>query len=151
MAPATGNSKPAETKPAEVLVSEEQRTYAIWLERGMRLGFGLLVLTFLLYVTGIVKPHVDLQELPRLWGLSAADFRQAADTPAGWGWLRFAGTGDYMNFFGVVLLAFVTVPCYLRVLPIFHAARERVFVAIVILEVIVLSLAASGLLVLGGH
>jgi hypothetical protein len=140
-----------ESKPAEILVSEEQRTYATWLDRGMRLGFGLLVVTFVLYVTGIVKPFVDLQELPRLWGLSAADFRQAAGSPAGWGWLRLAGTGDYLNFFGIVLLATVTVPCYLRVLPIFHAARERVFVVIVVLEVAVLALAASGLLVLGGH
>lgn len=140
-----------ESRPAEVLVSEEQRTYAVWLDLGMRIGFGLLVATFLLYVAGIVKPYVALHELPQLWGLSAVEFRRAASTPAGWGWLRLAAMGDYMNFFGVVLLATVTVPCYLRVLPIFHRTRERIFVVIVVLEVIVLSLAASGLLVLGGH
>jgi len=141
----------SDAKPTEVLVSEEQRTYAAWLDRGMRLGFGMLVVSFLLYVSGMLRPYVDLQELPRLWGLSAAEFRRATGAPIGWGWLRLAGTGDYINFFGVVLLATVTVPCYLRILPIFHAARDRVFVAIVVLEVVVLSLAASGLLVLGGH
>lgn len=140
-----------EKRPAEILVSEEQRTYATWLDRGMRLGFGLLVVTFLLYVSGIVAPYVALQDLPGLWGRSAAEFRQAAGTPSGWGWLWMAGKGDYLNFFGIVLLATVTVPCYLRVLPIFKAARERVFVVIVVLEVAVLLLAASGLLVLGGH
>jgi hypothetical protein len=133
------------------MVSEEQRTYAAWLNLGMRIGFVLLVVTFLAYVTGMATPHVDLQELPRLWGLSAAEFRRAVDAPVGWGWLQLAATGDYMNFFGVVLLATVTVPCYLRMVPIFHAARERVFVAIAILEVVVLLLAASGLFVLGGH
>jgi hypothetical protein len=141
----------SDAKPTEVLVSEEQRTYAAWLDRGMRLGFGMLVVSFLLYVSGMLRPYVDLQELPSLWGMSAAEFRRATGAPIGWGWLRLAGTGDYINFFGVVLLATVTVPCYLRILPIFHAARDRVFVVIVVLEVVVLSLAASGLLVLGGH
>lgn len=141
----------SDQKPSPILVSEEQRVYSVWLEWGMRIGFVLLVLTFLLYVTGIVKPFVDLQRLPQLWGLPAAEFRQATGAPGGWGWLRLAGSGDYLNFFGVVLLATVTVPCYLRILPIFHKARERIFVAIVVLEVFVLLLAASGLLVLGGH
>jgi hypothetical protein len=141
----------SEAKPAEIAVSVEQRTYAVWLDRGMRIGFVLLVVTFLVYVTGIVKPYVDLQDLPRLWNLSAAEFRRAAGAPIGWGWLRLAGTGDYMNFFGVVLLSTVTVPCYLRIVPIFHAARERVFVTIAVLEVVVLLLAASGLLLLVGH
>ncbi len=141
----------SDSKPPETLVSKEQRIYAEWLNRGMRIGFVLLVVTFVLYVTGIVKPYVALQDLPQLWGLPAAEFRKAADAPAGWGWLRLAASGDYLNFFGIVLLATLTVPCYLRLVPIFHAARERVFVAVAILEVLVLLLAASGLLVFGGH
>ncbi len=136
---------------ADTFVSEEQLAYANWLDRGMRLGFVLLVGTYLVYLFGVVKPHVDLQELPRLWGLPADQFRQAAGVPNGWGWLRLAGTGDYMNFLGVALLSAATIPCYLRIVPIFIRNGEWVLVVMSALEVLVLVLAASGFLVGAGH
>ena len=56
-----------------------------------------------------------------------------------------------MNFLGIAFLAGVTIVCYLRILPILFAKKDRIYALIALLEVLVLSLAASGLLSSGGH
>ena len=129
--------------------TEEQRIYAALLDRGMKIGFVLLVISFALYLTGVIEPHVPVRDLPAYWGMSAVEYAQAAEVPPGWGWLSLAGTGDYMNFIGIAVLAFVTVACYLRILPILVRNGDTAFGVIVVLEVLVLLLAASGLLVVG--
>jgi hypothetical protein len=58
--------------------------------------------------------------------------------------------GDYLNLIGVALLGFVTVLCYLRVLPLLLRSGERLQSAFAVAQVVVLLLAASGLLA-GGH
>ena len=52
----------------------EQERYARWLERGSRLGFVLLVIGLVVYLTGMVEPHVPIAQLPALWSLPADRF-----------------------------------------------------------------------------
>jgi hypothetical protein len=59
--------------------------------------------------------------------------------------------GDFLNFAGIVFLAGVTIICYARIIPILLRKKDTVFVVIAVLEVLVLVLAASGLLKAGGH
>jgi len=54
-----------------VRVDDEQRLYASILEIGVYLGLVVLLVTFALYVTGIVEPAVPIHALPEYWGLSA--------------------------------------------------------------------------------
>ena len=51
-----------------------------------------------------------------------------------------------MNFLGIAFLSGLTIACYLRILPFSLQRKDFVLGTIVMLEVIVLSLAASGLL-----
>ncbi|MFN2167123.1 MAG: hypothetical protein ACK2U9_12785, partial [Anaerolineae bacterium] len=51
--------------------SGEQLLYARLLAAGMFTGLGLLLVTFALYVTGVVEPAVPIHSLPEYWGLSA--------------------------------------------------------------------------------
>ena len=129
--------------------SEEQLAYAAWLDIGMKIGFVVLVLTFAAYLFGIATPHVSHEELARLWSKPVGEYLKATNTHTGWTWVSLIGRGDYMNFIGIALLSAVTVFCYLRILPILIAAKDKVFTVIAVLEILVLVLAASGILAAG--
>jgi len=42
-----------------------------------------------------------------------------------WGWIHLLGYGDYLNFAGIALFASMTIVCYLRMLPVLLAHRDR--------------------------
>jgi hypothetical protein len=125
--------------------TDEQDVYASCLTWGVRLGFATLVASFVAYVTGLLPAAIPPAELPHLWGLSVREYVAATNAPTGWGWVARLDEGDTANLLGVAILAATTLACQLRVLPLFAAARERVFVLICVLQVAVLLFAASGL------
>lgn len=129
--------------------SPEQRLYAKWLDWGTRAGFLLLVATFLVYVLGGLPPAIPLDDLPKYWSLPVDEYLAATGAPTGWGWVARLASGDYLNFLGVAVLGGVTIVCYLRLLPEFLRRGERVFAAICAIEIVVLVVAAAGLV--GGH
>lgn len=139
-----------ENYPTDGPASAEQMAYAALLDIGMKIGLGAMVLCFLLYVSGLVQPHVPLHDLPRYWSMSVHDYVEATKVPTGWGWVHLIGSGDYLNILPVAFLSMITIVCYLRILPMLAAKRERIFSAIVVAEIVVLSLAVSGVLA-GGH
>jgi hypothetical protein len=127
-------------------VEQLQKTYANWLEAGSRLGLALLVITFLVYVFDVWEPHVPIEHLPQLWSLPAHEFRAATDGPHGWEWLLLLGRGDYLTYVGVAVLALASIVCYLRIAPALAALGERLYTAIALAQIVVLVLAASGVL-----
>lgn len=131
--------------------TEEQVTYARLLDIGMKLGFIVLVITFIIYVTGIFAHHIPLNDLSKYWGMPVHDYLEATGIHAGWSWLGMLGKGDFLNFIGIAFLAGVTAICYLAITPIFFKKKDTVYGVLAILEVLVLVLAASGILKAGGH
>jgi hypothetical protein len=125
--------------------SDEQRLYARWLDFGTRTGFVVLMAAFLAYVFEVVPPAIALDDLPRYWRLPVNEYLAATGAPTGWGWVRRLGSGDYLNFLGVALLGGVTIVCYLRLLPALLAKGERVFALLCALEIVVLLVAAAGI------
>lgn len=144
--------KPLESRPAQGSreIPGEQRVYAAWLDAGTKIGLGLLVATFAVYAAGILPPHIEFSDLPRLWTQPVDRYLDTTGLPAGWGWLAFLGRGDMLNFASIAFLSLVTLGCYLRLGILFLRRGERVFCLIALVEVGVLALAASGL-VSGGH
>lgn len=130
-------------------IPPEQLLYAAWLDWGMRIGLAVLAASFFVYLIGFVEPHVRHEDLPTLWQMPLADYLKATDGHTGWDWIALAHKGDYLNFVGIVILSGITVVCYLRVLPVFVKARDTVFIVIAILEILLIVLAASGVLVAG--
>ena len=128
----------------------DQQIYARWLDWGTRISLALLVAAFLAYVFGLAPAALPLADLPRFWTLPLERYLALSGSPTGWGWLAMLDKGEYQNLVGVALLGLVTVACYLRILPALLARRERLQAAIVVAQVLVLLLAASGLLA-GGH
>lgn len=132
-------------------IAEEQLAYAQVLDLGMKLGLLLLLVTFGLYVSGLVSPHIPLDELPRYWSLPVKEYLAVTGIHAGWSWVGMLGKGDFLNFLGIGFLAAVAIVCYLAVAPIFFRKKDRIYGWLAIAEVTVLALAASGLLRVGGH
>ena len=81
--------------------------------------------------------------------LSADEFRIATNSASGWNWLSLSHKSDYINFFGISILSLITIVCYVRIIPIFIKNSDFLYCTIAILEVIILTLAASGLLNIG--
>ncbi len=131
--------------------SEEQLAYAKVLNIGMWLGLAVLVITFLVYVSGAFTCHVPINDLPQHWGKSSKEFIHSCNAPTGWGWAALVGKGDYLNFVGIAILAGLTILCYLVILPILLRKKDTPYVVIAIIEVAVLALAASGIMKTGGH
>ncbi|MFO0754523.1 MAG: hypothetical protein U0411_14510 [Thermodesulfovibrionales bacterium] len=131
--------------------TEEQIAYARVLDAGMKLGLLMLLITFFVYLTGILPPHVPVVELPKYWSMSVHKYLDATGIHPGWAWLGMLGKGDFLNFTGVAFLAGVTILCYLRVVPILFRKNDTVYAVLALVEIFVLTLAASGLLRSGGH
>lgn len=131
--------------------SEEQIAYANILNIGMWIGLLMLVVTFIVYVSGIFQSFVPIEELPKYWGLKVKDYLHILNAPSGWGWATLIGKGDYLNYVGIAILAGLTIICYLVILPILLRKKDIPYVVIAIIEVAVLILAASGILKAGGH
>jgi hypothetical protein len=70
---------------------------------------------------------------------------------AGWSWLKNISKGDYMNFIGIAILAGLTIACYAAIIPTLMKKKDTAYLFIAITEVLVLALAASGILKGGGH
>ena len=129
----------------------EQITYANILFLGAWVGIFLLLITYFIYVAGIMEPLIPINEVPNWWGQGVHEWTATAGAPSGWHWVTMLDTGDYLNFIGLALLATLTVVCYLVLLPGYIKRKDWTYATICILEVLVLSLAASGIFGSGGH
>jgi len=135
----------------EIRATEEQIAYARLLDLGMKAGLLFLVVTFIIYLSGILTPHIPVNELPKYWGMSVHKYLEATGIHAGWSWLGMLGKGDFLNFTGIAFLAGVTLLCYVRIIPILFRKKDTIYGVIAVVEVVVLALAASGILKSGGH
>jgi len=131
--------------------TEEQLVYAKVLDIGMKVGLLTIIITFIIYLSGVLTPHVPVNDLPKYWSMPVKSYLKATGIHPGWSWLFMLGKGDFLNFIGIAFLAGVTIICCLPVIPIFLRKKDTVYATIVILEVLVLVLAASGILKAGGH
>ena len=136
---------------------EEQLLYASILQVGMYIGLALLLVTFALYTSGVIAPAVPVEELPDYWTMNVHDYLEATNRDhlhqehpiSGWSWLTVVGKGDYLNFLGIALLSGVTIVCFLGIVPTLIRKKDKAYVIMALLEVAILTLAASGILAVG--
>jgi hypothetical protein len=134
-----------------VYASPEQTAYADMLFYGCWIGLAVMLITYILYVSGIISPHVPLADMPQYWSRPAAQYLRNANVPTGWGWVNLLKEGDFLNFVGIVLLAGLSIVCYLRVIPSMFRKKDMVMAYIAVAEVVVLVFAASGIVGGGAH
>jgi Mg/Co/Ni transporter MgtE len=128
-----------ETKP-----TDWRETYARWMQTGVRIGLVALVVSFLLYIVGVLPSSLPPSRLPEVWGLNVSQYLARTGAPSGWAWVGRLGQGDVLNMLGVAILSSVTIACYLRVLLPLVRAGERILAAIVAVQIVVMLVAATG-------
>ena len=129
----------------------EQILYARLLEKGMYIGLLILFITFGLYTFGVMDPYIPLDKISEYWGMNVDDYLHHANIKAGWAWVGMLKYGDFVNFIGIAILAGVTIICYAAIVPTLLKNKDRVYAVLAALEVIILTVAASGILGAGGH
>lgn len=132
-------------------ISAEQLRYATLLNWGARSGLVFLIISFFAYMFGVIPAHVPLEQLPNLWSLPVAEYLQQTNSPKGWAWLSMIGKGDYASLLGIAWLSSCSLICLVAVMPIYAGRKDRVFVVLCVLALLVQLLAASGLLGSGHH
>lgn len=135
----------------EVKVSPAQMHYADTLYYGTMLGFLIMLVTYAMYISGVLTPQIPMDQLPDLWTQNVDVYCAAADIPQGWGWLELTAKGDICNLIGIAFLASLTIICFLQLSVNLARNKQWILMCIALLEVLVLSLAASGVLVTGAH
>ncbi|HIJ55464.1 MAG TPA: DUF1634 domain-containing protein [Deltaproteobacteria bacterium] len=138
-----------ETPELSLKASPEQLLYARILEKGMFIGLICLLVTFAIYTFGIMKPYVSLDRVSCCWAMNVTDYLHQENIKSGWAWLGMLKYGDFINFIGIAILAGVSIFCYLAIVPVLIKNKDRIYVVLALLEAIVLSIAASGLIAVG--
>jgi hypothetical protein len=131
--------------------SPEQILYARFLEKGMYIGLLILFITFGLYAFGIMDPYIPLGKISQYWTMNVDDYLHHANIKPGWAWVGMIKYGDFVNFIGIAMLSGVTILCYAAIVPTLARNKDTVYVVLAIIEIIVLTVAASGILGTGGH
>lgn len=129
----------------------EQLIYANMLFTGVWVGIVILLITYFLYVSGILTAHVDIATIPLHWGKGVHEYMELTNSPQGWNWAYLLHRGDFLNFFGLALLGLMTVFCYMVLVVGYFKRKNWILFWICVAEILVLSVAASGILGSGGH
>ncbi|MBI4880441.1 MAG: DUF1634 domain-containing protein [Planctomycetes bacterium] len=129
----------------------EQVIYANMLLLGVWVGLFALLLTYTIYLTGLLPPEVPIAEIPQHWHKGVDEFLAVTGGSTGWSWAGRLNRGDFLNYVPFALLGLTSIVCYLVLLANYVQARNRIFSVMVALEILVLSVAASGILGGGGH
>ena len=135
----------------EVKVSEEQVLYSKLLNRGMLIGLAALAITFIIYAFGIIDPMISREDVSKYWVLPVNEYLEQSGIEAGWAWLGNLDYSDMLNYVPIAFLSLLTIICYLSILPQLIKKKDLAYVIIVVAEIVVLSVAASGILGSAGH
>ena len=125
--------------------SDEQLTYAAVLHWSTIAGFIVLIITFAAYMLGWLPSYVPLDKLPKLWGLPTAEYLKATGVPTGWSWLFMMHKGDFASQLGIAILSGCSIFCIAAIMPAYAKSRNLTYIAICLLEIVVLVLSASGI------
>ena len=131
--------------------TDEQLLYSKILNAGMLVGLSGLVVTFILYASGILEPLIPLEKVETYWILPVNEYLEKSGMKAGWAWFGNMQFGDMLNFLPIAFLSLLTIVCYMAILPGLIRKKDTAYVVIAVLEIIVLAVAASGILGTGGH
>jgi hypothetical protein len=125
----------------------EQLRYARAVDAGMKSGLAILIAGFAVYAFEILPARVPLEDLSRVWTLSASDYMHAIGAPDRWGWLALLRHGDVLPLLGIAVLSAIPLVALLAAISCYITRRDWIYLVVASLQVGVLLLAASGALV----
>ncbi len=126
--------------------ASEQQLYAKIVYHMNHLGLFALVAGFALYLTGMLTPHVPLEDLPQYWSLPLEQYIEKTGALTGWQWISELGYGDVAPLIGVAVLASIPLVCYLVLFFQFLQRGAKPLVVITVIELFFMLLSASNLI-----
>jgi predicted membrane-bound dolichyl-phosphate-mannose-protein mannosyltransferase len=112
-------------------------------------GFIILGLTFLIYAFGLLPSYMDAHRGPEVWHLPADEAVAETARPPFWGWATNLGRADLLSLGSLAILAATTPVGFLFLIVFFLRRRDLIYAGMALAQVIILVLAASGLV--SGH
>ena len=131
--------------------SQDQIIYANLLVIGVWAGIVIMFVTYSIYLFELLPAHVDTSLIAKVWNKGVGEYLEITHSPHGWGWVGLLAKGDFLNYVGFTLLGLMTLLCFIVLLRGYLRQKNWIFSIIAFLEILVLSLAASGILGTGGH
>ena len=131
--------------------TEAQILYANILNAGMLIGFISLITIFILYISGILSPLIPPEKVESYWTLPLHDYLEKSGMEVGWAWFGKLQYGDMLNFVPIAFLSLLTIICYISLIPGLIRKKDTTYTVIAIVEIIVLLVAASGILGTSAH
>jgi hypothetical protein len=131
--------------------ARDQIIYANLLIIGVWAGIVILLVTYSIYLFEILPAHVNRSIIPTVWDKGVAEYLEITRSPHGWGWVSLLAKGDFLNYIGFALLGLMTLLCFVVLLRGYLRQKNWIFSIIAFLEILVLAVAASGILGSGGH
>ena len=124
-----------------------QLVFASLIQKFVVVDLVLLAAGFIVYVFGVVKPKVTPQRITQLWHLEASELLEKTGVEDGWGWVKNITSGDALSLATLVFLPCATIICLALILPLFVKIKDFTYTIIIILEIVILILTASGIFV----
>ncbi|MFP4483991.1 MAG: hypothetical protein ACLFO1_03980 [Spirochaetaceae bacterium] len=122
-----------------------ERRYAGILQWFVILAFTLLLASFVLLTTGVLPAVVPAERVVELWTLSAREYARETAFPTDWAWVRHLTNSDVLNLVSLALIGAATPICFIALAVMYLLRRDHAYAAMAFLVVIVLVIAASGL------
>ena len=82
----------------------EQIVYANILEKGMLLGLVVVLVTYFIYVAGIMKPYVPMDSITNYWQMNVHDYLHHCGIKSGWAWLSWSDMVIFSTSWGLHFL-----------------------------------------------
>jgi len=79
------------------------------------------------------------------------EYLEKSGMEVGWAWFGKLQYGDMLNFVPIAFLSLLTIICYIALIPGLIRKKDVPYTVIALLEIIVLLVAASGILGTSGH
>jgi hypothetical protein len=124
-------------------------TYGHILHWLVLIGFVFLFVTFLVYGFGLLPSYMEAERVTDVWHLPADEAAAQTQRPAFWAWVTNLGRADLLSLGSLAVLSAVTPIGFAALFVMFLKRRDFAYAAMVLGQVLVLLLAASGLV--GGH
>jgi hypothetical protein len=127
-----------------------QRVYANGLRWFSIVGFIIVAAGFIAYLFLPIGSTISVQAVVESWHLSAGELNARLGLPTGWGWMSILPNGDALSHASILFLTLGTPICLIGVLVAFARERNTVYFILVIIQIIILVFAITGIGV-GSH
>jgi len=130
-------------------IDKVQLVYAQVLETVSHVGIAFLVGGYFVYVLQLLPLSVPIDAIAANWHLKASEMQQKLHTPSGWSFLKSTAAllkGDVVSYLSIFYLAMATIACLAFATITFYREKNYVYTALAVLQVVVLLVAASGLI-----